>query len=232
MKSLLQYIDEGLLKGMEDTLDDGQADLDAVAIQDIEKKLLDQNLYYIHNTNKNRPDFEIKKVRGKWAATVNGNLTVYGMDERITDGSFSFDVIKGDFIISCGWDNKTFRSLQYGPKEVQGHMMTYWGENFKSLQYCPKTVHGDFFINSGGLETLKYFPDFVHGHVRIADCMQLRDFTPSHIHKCHIDKSVKVIYNGAKTTEAVAQNILKRWNIGNLKISQFDYNVNDYRGRI
>lgn len=217
---------EGLLRGMNDTLDRGQEDLDAVAIQDIEKKLLDQNLYYIHNPRKDAKKYEIKKVRGKWVVDVIGNLTVYGVEECITDGSFSFGVIKGDMIISCGWDNKTFKSLKYGPKEVQGHFITYWGDNFKSLQYCPKSVHGDFQINAGGLETLKYFPDFVHGNIRIADCAQLRDFT--NIHKCHVDGCIKILHNGTETTEAVAQKILKKWDVKRVNVSQFDYNVNAY----
>lgn len=227
MIDLYTYINEGLLRGMEDTLDKGQEDLDAIAMQGIENKLKDQNLYYIHNINKNRPDYEIKKVRGKWVVDVNGDLTVYGMGECVTDGSFSFGVVKGQYMISCGWDNKIFKSLQYGPKEVQSHMMIYWGENLKSLQYCPKTIHGDFELNATGIETLKYFPDFVHGRIRISDCMKLKDFTK--LHKCHVGQYIRIFHNGAKTTEEVAKKILDKWDVTGERLCQFDYNVKDYR---
>ena len=43
MKTLKTTIYEGLLKGQDVTLDQGQDDLDAMTIQSIEKKLLDSN---------------------------------------------------------------------------------------------------------------------------------------------------------------------------------------------
>ena len=149
------------------------------------------------------------------------------MDECVTDGSFSFGVVKGQYMISCGWDNKTFKSLQYGPKEVQSHMMIYWGENLKSLQYCPKTIHGDFEVNASGIETLEYFPDFVHRRVRIADCMKLKDFTK--LHKCRVGQYVRIMRNMANTTEAVAKIILDKWNVTDEKLCLFDYTIKHYR---
>jgi hypothetical protein len=229
MQSLKTYISEGLLAGQDATLDRGQDDLDAVAIQDIEKKLLDTNKYYIHNPNKKLEDYRIRKTRGKWVVDINGDLTVYGMDEAITDGSFSFGFVLGQYCVSCGYDNTTLKSLQYGPKEVGGNMLIFWGEKLKDLQYCPERIHGDFEINASGIETLKYFPKFVGRNIRIADCMNLKDLKK--IGKSRVMGKLRIGNNFAKATEEVANNMFDKWGIGSMqaRISLFDYNINDWR---
>lgn len=229
MKTLKTIIYEGLLAGQDATLDRGQDDLDAMTIQSIEKKLLDSNRYYIHNPNKRLKDYEIKKTRGKWVVDINGDLTVYGMDEAITDGSFSFGFVKGQYCISCGYDNTTLKTLQYGAKEVGGNMLIFWGEKLKDLQYCPERIHGDFEINASGIETLKYFPKFVGRNVRVADCMNLKDLTK--IGKSRVMGKLRIGNNFAKATEEVANNMFDKWGIGSMqaRISLFDYNINDWR---
>lgn len=229
MKTLKTIIYEGLLAGQDATLDRGQDDLDAMTIQDIEKKLLDSNRYYIHNPNKRLKDYEIKKTRGKWVVDINGDLTVYGMDEAITDGSFSFGFVSGQYCVSCGYDNTTLKSLQYGAKEVGGNMLIFWGEKLKDLQYCPERIHGDFEINASGIETLKYFPKFVGRNVRVADCMNLKDLTK--IGKSRVMGKVRIAHNGAATTEAIANIINKKWDISTsqYRLSLFDWNLKDFR---
>ena len=229
MKTLKTTIYEGLLKGQDATLNRGQDDLDAMTIQDIEKRLLDSNRYYIHNPNKRLKDYEIKKTRGKWVVDINGDLTVYGMDEAITDGSFSFGFVSGQYCVSCGYDNTTLKSLQYGPKEVGGNMMIFWGEKLKDLQYCPERIHGDFEINASGIETLKYFPKFVGRNVRVADCMNLKDLKK--IGKSRVLGRLRIGSNFAKATKEIADNMIDKWDISPMqaRISLFDYNINDWR---
>lgn len=229
MKTLKTIIYEGLLKGQDTTLDQGQDDLDAMTIQSIEKKLLDSNRYYIHNPIKKRKDYEIRKTRGKWVVDINGDLTVYGMDEAITDGSFSFGFVKGQYCVSCGYGNTTLKSLQYGPIEVGEQMFIFWGEKLKDLQHCPERIHGDFEINASGIETLKYFPKFVGRNVRVADCANLKDLTK--IGKSRVMGRVRIANNGATTTEAIANIINKKWDISTsqYRLSLFDWNINDWR---
>lgn len=229
MQSLKTYISEGLLAGQDATLDRGQDDLDAVAIQDIEKKLLDTNKYYIHNPNKKLKDYEIRKTRGKWVVDINGDLTVYGMDEAITDGSFSFGFVKGQYCVSCGYDNTTLKSLQYGPKEVGGNMLMFWGEKLKDLQHCPERIHYDFEINASGIDTLKYFPKFVGRNVRVTDCMNLKDLKK--IGKSRVLGRLRIGNNFAKATKEIADNMIDKWDINpnQARISLFDYNINDWR---
>lgn len=229
MKTLKTTIYEGLLAGQGATLDRGQDDLDAMTISDIEKKLLDTNRYYIHNPNRKLKDYEIRKTRGKWVVDINGDLTVYGMDEAITDGSFSFGFVKGQYCVSCGYDNTTLKSLQYGPKEVGENMLIFWGEKLKDLQYCPERIHGDFEVNASGIETLKYFPKFVGRNIRIADCMNLKDLKK--IGKSRVLGRLRIGNNFAKATKEIADNMIEKWDISSMKarISLFDYNINDWR---
>lgn len=229
MKTLKTTIYEGLLKGQDATLDRGQDDLDAMTIQSIENKLLDSNRYYIHNPNRKLKDYEIRKSRGKWVVDINGDLTVYGMDEAITDGSFSFGFVKGQYCVSCGYDNTTLKSLRYGPIEVGENMLIFWGEKLKDLQHCPERIHGDFEINASGIETLKYFPKFVGRNVRIADCGNLKDLKK--IGKSRVLGRLRIGNNFAKATEEVANNMIDKWDISSMqaRISLFDYNINDWR---
>ena len=229
MQSLKTYISEGLLAGQDATLNRGQDDLDAVAIQDIEKKLLDTNRYYIHNPIRKLEDYRIRKTRGKWVVDINGDLTVYGMDEAITDGSFSFGFVKGKYCVSCGYDNTTLKSLQYGPKEVGGNMLMFWGEKLKDLQHCPERIHYDFEINASGIDTLKYFPKFVGRNVRVTDCMNLKDLKK--IGKSRVLGRLRIGNNFAKATKEIADNMIEKWDISSMqaRISLFDYNINDWR---
>lgn len=229
MQSLKKHIYEGLLAGQDATLNRGQADLDAMAIQDIEKKLSDPNRYFIHSPRKDTKTYDIKKVGGKWVVDIYGNLTVFGEDEAVTDGSFSFRTIQGQYVISLGYDNTKFKSLQYGPKVVYDNFLIYWGDNLKDLQHCPKIIGNDFEIGGSGIETLKYFPSSVGRNVRICDNMKLKDF--SKIGKSRVKGRVRIAHNGATTTEVIAKNIIDKWNIdrGHEMTSLFDYNVYDYR---
>ena len=229
MQSLKTYISEGLLAGQDATLNRGQDDLDAVAIQDIEKKLLDTNRYYIHSPRKDTKTYEIKKVGGKWVVDIKGDLTVYGMDEAITDGSFSFRTVQGQYVISLGYDNTKFKSLQYGPKVVYDNFLIYWGDNLKDLQHCPDRIHGDFEVNASGIETLKYFPKFVGRNVRVADCMKLKDLKK--IGKSRVLGRLRIGNNFAKATKEIADNMIEKWDISSMRarISLFDYNINDWR---
>ena len=100
MKTLKTTIYEGLLAGQDATLDRGQEDLDAMTIQDIEKKLLDANRYYIHNPNKMLKDYEFLKKFFKVAFPVMLHallLFIVNFIDNIMVGSVSNEAISGVF---------------------------------------------------------------------------------------------------------------------------------------
>ena len=99
MKNIIDIYEGSLLSDVEDTLARGEDD---IMLAEIERKLQNDHIYYFHYSKVNQKPYAIKKVRGKWVVDALGDLTVYGVADNgcITDGTFSFGVINGNYIIS------------------------------------------------------------------------------------------------------------------------------------
>ena len=94
-----QIYEASILGDIEDTLSRGE---DEIMIMEIERKLQDDNIYYFHYNKVNQKPYTIKKVRGKWVVDALGDLTILGVTDNgcVTDGSFSFGTVNGNYIIS------------------------------------------------------------------------------------------------------------------------------------
>jgi hypothetical protein len=210
MKTIIDIYEASLLDEIEDTLARGEDD---IMLAEIERKLQNDHIYYFHYSKVNQKPYAIKKVRGKWVVDVLGDLTIYGVADNgcITDGTFSFGVINGNYIISRPESGEAkLKSLQYGPTEVRDDFDIYYGGDLKDLQYCPKTVHGWVNISGTNITTLKYFPAFVGGNVNIRDNKELKSVKD--LRKCRVNGYLIFKENGI-SGPSVITNFANKWNI-------------------
>ena len=210
MKTIIELYEGSLLDNVEDTLSRGEDD---IMLAEIERKLQNDNIYYFHYSKVNQKPYAIKKVRGKWVVDALGDLTVYGVADNgcVTDGTFSFGVINGNYIISMpesGGDK--LKSLQYGPTEVRDDFDLYYGGGLKDLQYCPKTVHGWVNVSGTNITTLKYFPLFVGGNASIRDNKELKSVKD--LRKCRVNGYLIFKGNGI-SGPSVITSFVNKWNI-------------------
>ena len=210
MKNIIDIYEGSLLADVEDTLARGEDD---IMLAEIERKLQNDHIYYFHYSKVNQKPYAIKKVRGKWVVDALGDLTVYGVADNgcITDGTFSFGVINGNYIISMPESSEAkLKSLQYGPTEVRDDFDIYYGGDLKDLQYCPKTVHGWVNVSGTNITTLKYFPSFVGGNVNIRDNKELKSVKD--LRKCRVNGYLIFKENGI-SGPSVITNFANKWNI-------------------
>ena len=210
MKNIIDIYEGSLLSNVEDTLARGEDD---IMLAEIERKLQNDNIYYFHYSKVNQKPYAIKKVRGKWIVDALGDLTVYGVADNgcITDGTFSFGTVNGNYIISMpesGGDK--LKSLQYGPTEVRDDFDIYYGGDLKDLQYCPNTVHGWVNVSGTHITTLKYFPSFVEGNVNIRDNKELKSVKD--LRKCRVNGYL-IFKNNGISGPSVITNFANKWNI-------------------
>lgn len=202
--------ESSILTDVEDTLARGEDD---IMLAEIERKLQNDHIYYFHYSKVNQKPYAIKKVRGKWVVDALGDLTVYGVADNgcITDGTFSFGVINGNYIISMPESGGAkLKSLQYGPTEVRDDFDIYYGGDLKDLQYCPKTVHGWVNVSGTHITTLKYFPSFVGGNASIRDNKELKSVKD--LSKCRVNGYLIFKDNGI-SGPSVITNFANKWNI-------------------
>ena len=128
---------------------------------------------------------KVYKKSGKWFVDVKDSIYCYGTpDGQITDGSFRFGTIDGDFIIASAPEdsNKSkIKSLTYGPIDVKGGFQIWSNVGLTNLKDCPKYVRGGLIINDCTITTLKYFPIYVWGSILISENKKLKsvaDTTP------------------------------------------------------
>ena len=210
MKTIIELYEGSLLSDVEDTLARGEDD---IMLSEIERKLQNDDIYYFHYSRVNQKPYAIKKVRGKWVVDALGDLTVYGAADNgcVTDGTFSFGTVNGNYIISMGESGGAkLKSLQYGPTEVRDDFDIYYGGDLKDLQYCPKTVHGWVNVSGTHITTLKYFPSFIGGNVNIRDNKELKSVKD--LRKCRVNGYLIFKDNGI-SGPSVITNFANKWNI-------------------
>lgn len=202
--------ESSILADVENTLARGEDD---IMLVEIERKLQNDNIYYFHYSKVNQKPYAIKKVRGKWVVDALGDLTVYGVADNgcVTDGTFSFGTVNGNYIISMPESGGAkLKSLQYGPTEVRDDFDIYYGGDLKDLQYCPKTVHGWVNVSGTNITTLKYFPSFVGGNVNIRDNKELKSVKD--LRNCRVNGYLIFKDNGI-SGPSVITNFANKWNI-------------------
>ena len=202
--------ESSILDEIEDTLARGEDD---IMLTEIERKLQNDNIYYFHYSKVNQKPYAIKKVRGKWVVDALGDLTICGVADNgcVTDGTFSFGTVNGNYIISMPeFGGDKLKSLQYGPTEVRDDFDIYYGGDLKDLQYCPKTVHGWVNIFGTNITTLKHFPSFVGGNVSIRENEELKSVKD--LRKCRVNGYLIFKDNGISGSSVIT-NFENKWNI-------------------
>ena len=127
MKSLKEYIDEGLL----DRVKNKEVNHDALI-----KEFLEAN-YDIRWCS-----YTIKNIKRKFIVDVKGNIMVKNKDiTSLTNGLFEFNLVEGEFLCSyC----KNLISLEGAPEKVGGTFECYNCKALTTLEGAPKEVGRDF----------------------------------------------------------------------------------------
>lgn len=141
----------------------------------------------------------LRKKGNKWFVDVEGSITCFCPEGYITDGSFEFDSISGDFKIFSKQPSGicNCKSLKYGPKSVGNNLRIMNCPNLKNLKYCPEKVRDSIIINYTGIETLKYFPEYSL-FAEIIGNKNLKNIDSTN--NVNIKDGVKLINNGFKST--------------------------------
>jgi hypothetical protein len=151
MKSLKQHICEGLLRGMDDTLADGEV---------IATELIRAQIDEFMQQNYRAPSYRIIKKPnkdGKYIVNSQGELKLRPFADRLTNDLFVFGKVK----IFTVFDNHELRSLEGAPQEVDT-IQCIWCYNLESLKGCPKKM-GIGLFNDCGIKSLEGLPDRVEG---------------------------------------------------------------------
>lgn len=183
----MKTLKESLLDDIETTL---TSDLDEIVKSNIIKQLRNTELYYVNPHMSDDKLFNIYKNRGKWKVDVNSFITCMCTDDGyLTDGSFSFHVIKGAFYI----ESKNCKSLEYGPTTVYEDLHICDCKDLKDLKNCPRTVGGDIFVKNTGITSLKYFPGSCR-NVYIMNNDNLKNLKG--VKPCRVQDCIIAAYNG------------------------------------
>ena len=154
----------------------------------------------------------LRKKGKKWIVDVAGSITCYCPEGYITDGSFEFDNVSGDFKIirKSQSDICNCKSLKYGPKSVGNNLRIVDCPKLKNLKYCPVKVRDSITISYTGIETLKYFPEYSM-FVEIMGNKNLKNIDSTD--NVNIKDGVRIINNGFKSTIKDIENC--KWKIVN-----------------
>ena len=163
MKTLHQYIEEGLLAGMENTLDSGEDDIKKILVEDFINDIYvcESGKSQIPMTISNKPNnkglYEVVihdgiELKDKWQRADGQNV------KSLTNGQFIIKKVKGDYsILNC-----TLDSLEGCPEEITGNCyigaMSYWG-HVTTLKGGPKKIGKSFRFTLLHLESFDYLPE-------------------------------------------------------------------------
>ena len=163
MKTLHQYIEEGLLAGMEETLDRGEDDIKKILVEDFINKIYvcasgkSQIPMTISNKPNNKGLYEVVihdgiKLKDRWHTEDKQNV------KSLTNGHFVIKKVKGDYEIHhCELD-----SLEGCPEEIAGSCyignVTYRG-HVTTLKGSPKKIGKSFKFTLLHLESFDYLPE-------------------------------------------------------------------------
>ena len=144
MKSLKEYIDEGLL--------------DRVKNKEVDHKVLIEE--FLKENYKIYGAYTIKETNNKFVVDVKGRIMVKNRDiTSLTNGVFEFGSAGSDFY--CSYCTK-LTSLEGAPQKVGGHFCCNDCKSLISLEGAPKEVGESFNCSyCKELKTLKYAPQKV-----------------------------------------------------------------------
>lgn len=151
MKTLKQHMYEGLLRGMDDTLADGEV---------VSDELIRAQIDEFMQQNYRAPKYRIMKKPnkdGKYVVNCQGELKLRLHVSRLTNDIFVFGKVKQLTI----FDNHEICSLEGAPQEVDT-IQCMWCYNLKSLKGCPKKMRVGLFSDCG-IESLEGLPEHVEG---------------------------------------------------------------------
>lgn len=151
MKTLKQHIYEGLLRGMDDTLADGDV---------INNELIRAQIDEFMQQNYRAPKYRIMKKPnkdGKFVVNCQGELKLRTIADRLTNDLFVFGKVKQ----FTAFDNHELRSLEGAPQEVDT-LQCAWCYNLESLEGCPKKMRIGLFTDCA-ITSLKGLPERVEG---------------------------------------------------------------------
>lgn len=203
LKSVETSLKESLLADIDDTIKSGADDLDEVAKEHIYKLLANEEWFEVGFFSRSYDSIKkkvtLRKKGKKWFVDVAGSITCYCPEGYITDGSFEFDNVSGDFKIFSKQQKGTCncKSLKYGPKSVGTNLRIIDCPELKNLKYCPEKVRDSITISYTGIETLKYFPEYSM-FVEIINNKNLKNIDSTD--NVNIKDGVKIINNGFKST--------------------------------
>ena len=188
----MKTLKESLLDDIDNTLKTGDDELAKEHIYNLlrDEKWFNFGALGIHFLGNSIEKLVILKKKGKkWLVDVRHSIECYCPNGYITDGSFEFDIIGKDFIISEN-AQKRLKSLKYGPKLVNWGYCIMDCPKLKNLKYCPEKVVDKMVIGYTGINTLKYFPEYC-GFAEIIGNKNLKDLK---------DTTNAAIINGARIT--------------------------------
>lgn len=199
----MKSLKESLLTDIDDTLKSGANDLDEVAKDHIYNLLANEEWFEVGFFSRSYDSIKkkviLRKKGKKWLVDVEGSITCYCPEGYITDGSFEFNSVSGDFNImrksQSGICN--CKSLKYGPKSVGNNLRIVDCPELKNLKYCPEKVRDSITISYTGIETLKYFPEYSM-FVEIINNKNLKNIDSTD--NVNIKDGVRLINNGFKST--------------------------------
>lgn len=151
MKTLKQHMYEGLLRGMEDTLADGDI---------VSNELIRAQIDEFMQQNYRAPKYRIIKKPnkdGKFVVNCQGELKLRPFADRLTNDLFVFGKVK----IFTVFDNRELKSLEGAPQEVDT-LQCMWCYNLASLEGCPKKLRMGLFSDCA-ITSLEGLPDHVEG---------------------------------------------------------------------
>lgn len=163
MKTLHQYIEESLLRGMEDTLDRGEDDIKKILVEDF------INDIYVCESGKSQIPMTISdklNSKGLFEVVIHDSISLKDCwstkDKQnvksLTNGHFVIKKVKGDYsILHCELD-----SLEGCPEEITGNCyigsVSYRG-HVTTLKGGPKKIGNTFKFTLLHLESLDYLPE-------------------------------------------------------------------------
>lgn len=186
MKDLIEYINEGLLKGQANTLASGESDISSIYVEDF------INSIYICLNDDKIPMTISDKTNSKGQYEVIIHDSIYLRDkwttadrktpEALTNNMFIIKKVEGNFRIPI----LNLSSLEGCPEEVEGNVslggISYKG-HITTLKGCPKKVGGSFRIEAYHLESLEHLPKIGGDFMCSANNLKSLKGCPKHV-KC------------------------------------------------
>jgi hypothetical protein len=208
----MKHLYESILADIDDTLDKGDDDVAKVHIYNLLANEEWFEIGFLANRSYDsiKKKVILKKKGKKWFVDVEGSITCYCPEGYITDGSFEFDNISGDFKIFSKQHSGicNCKSLKYGPKSVGNNLRIMDCPELKNLKYCPEKVRDTISIGYTGIETLKYFPEY-STFVEIIGNKSLKNMDSTN--NVNIKEGVRIINNGFESTMKDMENC--KWKI-------------------